>query len=96
VLALDPQVLDAAADRITAVAASLTCLDVASPLRVAGEALPGSATAEACWWLATDLDATVDAWADNLLATCEAARLVARDVAATDASVAESCRSGTP
>ncbi len=95
-LALDPQVLDDAAGRIAEVAASLTCLDVASPFRVAGEALPGSATAEACWWVATDLDGAVDAWADNLLAVCEAARLVARDVAATDASVAEAYRDGTP
>jgi hypothetical protein len=96
VLALDPQALDAAADRIAAVAASLSCLDVTGPLRAVGEALPGSATAETCWWVATDLDAAVDAWADTLLAVCEAARLVARDAEATDASVAGGFGVGTP
>ena len=94
-LALDPQALDDAAGRIDAVAASLTCLDVASPFRVAGETVPGSATAEACWWVATDLEAAVDAWADHLRDLCETARLVARDVAATDESVAETLRTAT-
>ena len=95
-LALDPQALADAAGRIDAVAASLSCLDVASPFRVAGEALTGSATAETCWWVATDLDAAVDAWADGLSGLCQTARLVARDVAATDASVAATLAEATP
>ena len=95
-LALDPQALDDAAGRIGAVAASLTCLDVAEPFRVAGEAVPRSATAEACWWVATDLEAAVDAWADHVSDLCETARLVARDVASTDESVAEAMRAATP
>ncbi|WP_432478304.1 hypothetical protein [Nocardioides sp. GXQ0305] len=93
-LALDPQVLDDAAARIDSVAASLSCLDVAGPFRVASDALPGSATAEACWWVATELDAAVDAWADGLVALCETARRVAHDLAATDASVASGFRAG--
>ena len=94
-LALEPHSLHDAAGRIGAVAASLTCLDVASPVRVAASAVPGSATAEACWWVASDLDAAVDAWADHLRDLCETARLVARDVAATDESVAETLRTAT-
>jgi hypothetical protein len=94
VLALDPQVLDDAAGRIATVAASLTCLDVASPLVSVGDAMSGSATAEACRWVATELDAAVDAWADGLVDLVEVARLVARDLAATDDDVAGAFRAG--
>ena len=94
-LALDPQVLDDAARRIDTVAASLPGLDVAGPLLAAGDGVPGSATAGACRWLATEVDAAVDAWADTLVGLREAARLVARDLTATDDDVAHAFRGPT-
>ena len=96
VFALDPSALDEAASRIDAVAASLACLDVAGPFGVVDGALPGSATAAACWWTATGLDAAVDSWVDHLLGLCEDARRVARDAARTDQMVAGTFGRGAP
>lgn len=87
-LDLDPHALDDAAARIDAAAASLSCLDVAGPFGLASRAVPGSETGAACGFAAADLVAAVDAWVRHLRRLCEAARLVARDVAATDAEVA--------
>ena len=94
--ALDPQALDVAAGRIDAVAASLSCLDVAGPFGAVGVGLPGSATAEACRWTSAGLDAAVDSWAEHLLDLCQTARRVARDAADTDHAVAGSFGAGTP
>ena len=94
--ALDPQDLDAAAGRIGAVAASLSCLDVAGPFGAVDRALAGSATAAACRWTSTGLDAAVDSWADSLLGLCETARRVARDAASTDQAVAGTFGRGAP
>ena len=55
--ALDPQALDRAAGRIDAVAASLSCLDLAGPFGAVEGALSGSATAAACRWTAAGVDA---------------------------------------
>lgn len=88
--ALDPQALDEAAGRIDAVAASLASLDVAGPFGLVDDALPGSATHDACLWASTRLDAAVDSCAERLLELCRAARQVARDASVTDQAVGES------
>ena len=93
---LDPQALDEAAGRIDAVADSLACLDVAGPFGLVGDALPGSATLDACRWTSTRLDAAVDSWAEHLLVLCRTARQVARDAATTDQAVGESFRTVSP
>lgn len=95
-LALDPQTLEEAAGRIGAVAAALTCLDAAGPLHRVREVLPGSAAGAAALRAATALDAAVDAWAAHLVDLAETARLVARDLQATDTAVAGTFRTGAP
>ena len=94
--ALDPQALDEAAGRIDAVAASLSCLDLAAPFGAVDGALRDSATGAACRWTAAGIDAAVDSWAEHLLDLCETARRVARDAAGTDDAVADTFRAGTP
>jgi hypothetical protein len=96
VFALDPRALDEAAGRIDAVAASLACLDVTGPFGLVGDALPGSATRDACLWASTDLEAAVDGWGEHLLDLCRTARQVARDAASTDHAVGESFRTVSP
>jgi len=96
VFALDPQALDGAAARIDAAAASLSCLDVTHPLRVAGEAVTGSATAAACGWTAAGVDAALDAWVAHLLDLADTARRVAGDAIATDDDVARILLTGAP
>ena len=86
--ALDPAALDDAAVRLTAAAGALACLDVSGPLGAAGDELAGSATATGCLWLATGLDAALDAWAAGVVGLSGAARQVSLDAVTTDHDVA--------
>ena len=86
--ALDPTALDDAAGRLTAAAEVLTCLDVRAPLDAARVALAGSATGSGCLWLATGLDAALDAWGEGVIDLSEAARQLGRDAVTTDHDVA--------
>ena len=86
--ALDPVALRDAADRLSATAGVLGCLDVASPFAAVAAELPGSAAAGGCDWVATRLAAALDCWESRLADLWETARWVAGDTTQTDLDTA--------
>ena len=90
----DLEALRAAADAAEQAGQALRDVDVATPFADAGEALPGSATSQACLWFGTRLGAAVQVYADDVASLAVAARQVALELESTDTAV--SCELGGP
>lgn len=81
--------LTSAADEVEVAAAALADVDVAGPFADTSDALPGSATSQACLWVSTRLAAAVQVYAEGLGALADTARLTARDFDGTDSWVSD-------